>query len=158
LGETKRAGGRTRRSIFSAVQKVIAVNIIPEVRFTFDSPKDEMMEGARHVEEGFSGHAGRVGEISLLLPLRSPSDPVGLGIGYSHYASSLLYPNFTHPENILYYRILVWFSAKFPEHFPKATLYVSLDQILPPSSLSKENVYIFPTVSDRNLGAAIPFP
>jgi len=107
LGETKRAGGRTRRSIFSAVQKVIAVNIIPEVRFTFDSPKDERMEGARHVEEGFSGHAGRVGEISLLLPLRSPSDPVGLGIGYSHYASSLLYPNFTHPENILYYRILV---------------------------------------------------
>jgi hypothetical protein len=81
-----------------------------------------------------------------------------LGRVESPYASSLLYPNFTDPENPLFYRILVEFSAKFPEHFPKATLYVSLDQILPPSSLSKENVYIFPTVSDRNLGAAIPFP
>jgi len=118
LGETKRAGGRTRRSIFSAVQKVIAVNIIPEVRFTFDSPKDEMMEGARHVEEGFSGHAGRVGEISLLLPLRSPSDPVGLGIGYSHYASSLLYPNFTHPLPILKISSIIEYLYSFQPSSP----------------------------------------
>ncbi len=35
-----------------------------------------MMEGARDVEAGFSGHAGRVGKISLLLLMRSPSGAV----------------------------------------------------------------------------------
>jgi hypothetical protein len=34
------------------------------------------MEGARDVEAGFSGHTGRVGEISLLLSMRSPSGAV----------------------------------------------------------------------------------
>ena len=51
-----------------------------------------MVEGARQVEAGFSGHAGRVGEISLLLSMRSPSGAVDWVLRHRYYASSLLYP------------------------------------------------------------------
>lgn len=99
MPETKRAG-RIRRSISPAVQKVIAVYLILQVRLAFDCLKDVMMERARRVEAHFSGCAGkREGRslslatynfmdlplsVKLLLPMRSPSDSMGLGIENRH--------------------------------------------------------------------------
>jgi hypothetical protein len=50
-------------------QKVLAVNVILEDLLTFDPSKDEMMKATRHVDARFSGHGGKVPEVSFIVNL-----------------------------------------------------------------------------------------
>jgi len=62
---------RREHGISQTSKKMIAAHVILKNLLPLDTPNDQMVESARHVNAGFSAHGGTVPETSFLVNLQT---------------------------------------------------------------------------------------